>query len=59
MSRFEASRAVQQFNEHVRECPICDGIGNALCDEGERLNEEANAACALGADGASRRPTAR
>ena len=59
MSRFEASRTVQLFNEHARECPSCDGLENVLCDEGKRLNEEANTACALGADGAWRRATAR
>jgi hypothetical protein len=37
---------MQLFNEHVRECPICDGLKNVLCDEGERLIEEASAASA-------------
>ena len=58
-SRFEARRAVQLFNEHVRGCPICDGLENVLCDEGERLNEEEYTASALRAAGAWRRRTAR
>ena len=49
MSRFQAHRAVQLFNEHVRECPICDGLGNVLCDEGKRMNVGASTASALGA----------
>ena len=53
-SRLEARRAVQLFNEHVHGCPICDGLENVLCDEGERLNEEANTASALDAAGAWR-----
>ena len=59
MSTFEARRTVQLFNEHMRECPICDGLENVCADEGKRLNEEANTASALSGAGAWRRPTAR
>jgi hypothetical protein len=47
MSQEEATAAVDKFSRHVQACFTCQPLWNVYCDEGVRLNDEANEQAAL------------